>query len=97
MEDAIMSATIRMTSTTKRQIDGPLPRTETKADVVVRLLRRKNGASIADLQKVTGWQAHSVRGFLSGTVKKRMGLGVESNLDSKGTRRYRIAKGQAAQ
>jgi hypothetical protein len=81
---------------TKRQIGGAQPHTETKSGKVVKLLRRKNGATIADLQKATGWQAHSVRGFLSGTVKKRMGLGVESNLDSKGTRRYRVAKGQAA-
>jgi hypothetical protein len=76
----------------KHQIGGARPRTET--DVVVRLLRRKNGATIADLQNATGWQAHSVRGLLSGTVKKRMGLCVECNTDGKGTRRYRVAKGQ---
>ena len=84
------------TTETTPQTNNYLPRTETKANVVIKLLRRKNGATIADLQKATGWQAHSVRGLLSGTVKKRMGLYVESKPDSKGTRRYRVAKASAA-
>ena len=91
-----MPAAMTDTTETKFQTNNYLPRTETKADVVIKLLRRKNGATIADLQKATGWQAHSVRGLLSGTVTKRMGLGVESKPDSKGTRRYRVAKGSAA-
>ena len=41
--------------------------------------------------KATGWQAHSVRGLLSGTAKKKMGLDVVSEKDTKGVRRYRIA------
>ena len=65
---------------------------ETKTDKVIKLLRRKNGATIADLQKATGWQPHSVRGFLSGTLKKRMGLAINSEADAKGVRRYRISK-----
>ena len=51
------------TSTAKRQTGGILTRTETKADKVIKLLRRKNGATIAELQKATGWQAHSIRGI----------------------------------
>jgi len=43
------------------------------------------------LQKAAGWQAHSVRGFLSGTVKKKLGLEVASEKTGKGERRYRIA------
>src|SRR5690349_18035990 len=49
-----------------------------KSDQILRLLRRKKGASIGNLQDVTGWQAHSVRGFLSATVKKRLGLALQS-------------------
>ena len=81
---------------TKRQTGSTLRRTETKADKVIKLLRRKNGATIAELQKATGWQAHSVRGLLSGTLRKRMGINVEGQTVSKGTRRYRVAKGKAS-
>jgi hypothetical protein len=68
----------------------------TKTDQVLSLLRRAKGASISDLSTATGWQAHSLRGFLSGTVKKKMGLQVLSEKDGKGVRRYRIATDVAA-
>ena len=64
----------------------------TKTEQILSLLKRPKGATIADLAKATGWQAHSVRGFLSGTVRKKMGLAVVSEKDTKGVRRYRIAK-----
>lgn len=54
------------------------------------LLRLADGATTAEIAKVTGWQDHSIRGFISGTVGKRMGLKVESARDGKGDRRYRI-------
>lgn len=63
----------------------------TKAKQMLVLLKRKNGASLPELEKVSGWQNHSVRGFLSATVKKRMKLKVTSLLTEKGERRYRIA------
>lgn len=63
-----------------------------KCDQVLKLLRRNKGASLAELQEVTGWQAHSVRGFLSGTVKKRMGLSLSSVKSDKGERRYMIGE-----
>ncbi len=63
----------------------------TKAEQVIKLLRRKNGATLIDLQTATGWQAHSVHGFLSGTVRKRMGLPLKSEVTDKGERRYLIA------
>src|SRR5579864_1450306 len=58
-----------------------------KSDQILGLLRRKQGASLDEIQEVSGWQAHSVRGFLAGTVKKRLGLKLNSN-KSKGTRHY---------
>lgn len=61
-----------------------------KSEQVLKLLRRKKGASLAEMQEATGWQAHSVRGFLSGTVKKRMGLPLQSEQSEKGGRRYLI-------
>ena len=61
-----------------------------KIEAIVRLLRRAEGASMEDLMKATGWQAHSVRGAISGSLKKKLGLNVAS--DKPGTVRfYRIA------
>lgn len=53
------------------------------------LLRRREGATIAEMVAATGWQAHSVRGALSGTLKKRMGLAVTSEA-AEGGRVYRV-------
>ena len=61
-----------------------------KRDTVLKLLRSNKGASIADLNKATGWQPHSVRGFLSGTVKKKLGLTLKSQQNKAGERRYFI-------
>ena len=49
-----------------------------KTALVISLLEKSKGASLAELMKATGWQAHSVRGFLSGTLRKKMELKVES-------------------
>ena len=61
-----------------------------KSEDLVALLKRPMGASVTELMDASGWQAHSVRSFLSGTVKKRMGLSVGTAKDAKGVRRYRI-------
>jgi hypothetical protein len=74
--------------------DKPSRHTESKADRVVTKLRGAKGATVATLMQATGWQAHSVRGFLSGTVKKKLGLTLVSEIGKDGVRRYRIA-GQA--
>src|SRR5258708_792499 len=50
----------------------------TKSAHVIALLEKSKGATLAELMKATGWQAHSVRGFLSGTLRKKMGLKIES-------------------
>ena len=67
------------------------PRPGTKAATAIDLLKRSDGASIDDLMVASGWQAHSVRGFLSGTVKKKMGLRLIAVVAPGGARRYRIA------
>jgi len=62
-----------------------------KQDTIVRLLRSNKGATVAQLQKATGWQAHSIRGFMSGIVKKRLGLALKSDVGKNGERRYAIS------
>jgi hypothetical protein len=62
-----------------------------KQDQVLALLRRQNGASIDEIVAATDWQPHSVRGFLSGAVKKRLGIDVVSEKGEDGERRYYVA------
>src|SRR5262249_46176873 len=62
----------------------------TKKHIVLELLRRKEGATIADIAKATEWQTHSIRGFLSGMVGKKLGLKLESEKSDAGERTYRI-------
>lgn len=57
---------------------------------IIALMRRPKGATINDLTKATAWQAHSVRGAISGTLRKKQGLNVVSE-KSGDIRLYRIA------
>jgi hypothetical protein len=68
----------------------PKIREHSKLANVIAMLRQPNGASIDDLSKATDWQAHSVRGALSGTIKKKLGLMVTS-AKTDGVRTYRIS------
>jgi hypothetical protein len=61
-----------------------------KAAKILDLLKRTGGATSKELQKASGWQAHSVRGFLSGTVGKKMGLTVVSTKGEDGERSYSV-------
>jgi len=54
------------------------------------MLKRPNGATLAEIMKAAGWQAHSVRGFISGTLTKKMGLTVVSAKGEDGERNYSI-------
>ncbi len=65
-------------------------RSGTKQALMIDLLKRKKGATIEDIVEATGWQAHSVRGAISGTLKKKLGLMVTSEKPDDGPRRYRI-------
>lgn len=61
-----------------------------KINVAVSLLRRPEGATLAQLVEAIGWQEHSVRGAMSGTLKKKRGLTITSE-KAEGVRTYRIA------
>jgi hypothetical protein len=75
------------------------PKTRTKpskAQTVIALLRRKKGATLAELATATGWQQHSVRGLISGTIKKKLQLDVDVVKTGKSATRYRIAPGKGS-
>src|SRR5271156_1601194 len=61
-----------------------------KTAQVLDLLKQPGGVTSKELMKATGWQAHSVRGFLSGTVGKKMGLAVTSTKGEDGDRSYSV-------
>lgn len=69
---------------------APAARAGSKKAIVIELLKRPHGATLADIMSATGWQPHSVRGFLSGALTKKMGLSVESTKRDTGERAYRI-------
>jgi len=70
----------------------PTPRTRenSKQATVIELLRRPEGATLAQITEATGWLAHSTRGFLAGAVKKRLGLTLTSEKPEGGVRIYRV-------
>ena len=75
-----------------RQSAQAATRNGTKQTALIDLLKGAKGASVAEMAAKAGWQNHSVRGFLSGTVKKKMGLAVTSaQVEGRG-RVYRIAR-----
>ena len=77
----------------KRAKGGNKPaaaRDGSKKAEVLGLLKRKGGATLAQIMKATGWQAHSVRGFISGALGKKMGLTVDSVRREDGERVYSI-------
>jgi hypothetical protein len=70
----------------------PAPAPESsKKDQVLALLRRPTGATLGEIIAATCWQKHTVRGFIAGSVSKKMGLCVESKKNDAGERAYRIA------
>ena len=85
----------RTTSTTSKPKNRPTARKvrrkgarRTKASIILDLLKRPKGATVADLQKATGWQEHSVRAALTGLRKK--GHEIIKTKDDAGVTLYRI-------
>ena len=66
------------------------PRGESKGAKILEMIGRAKGATLAEIMKATDWQAHSVRGFISGTLGKKMGLAVQSAKGEDGQRTYSL-------
>ncbi len=78
---------------TPRKAKTPARRSGTKQAILIELLKRPKGATIEQMAAKTGWQAHSVRGAISGSLKKKLGLVVTSeSIEGRG-RIYRITGG----
>jgi hypothetical protein len=58
--------------------DRPTPRTGTKQALMIELLKRPEGATVEQIAEATGWQKHTIRGAISGALKKKLGLTVEA-------------------
>lgn len=71
------------------------PRTGTKLATLLDLLRRDSGATLDEIMAAIEWQAHSLRGAISGTVRKKLGLTVTSEIEEGRGRVYRIVSGTA--
>jgi hypothetical protein len=56
------------------------------------MLQRKNGATLAEIMEKMNWQKHTVRGFISGALSKKLGLKVESTKREDGQRIYSLSK-----
>ncbi len=69
----------------------PEQRSARKQQILLDLLSRPEGATIPQLIAATGWQAHSVRGVMSGVLKKKLGVQVTSSKVAGGARIYRVA------
>lgn len=83
-KQAARPALERITQTVKQ------PGKPSKKQTIIDLLRKEGGASLAELRAATGWQAHSVRGFISGALRKNLGLVVSTAKNDAGETAYRI-------
>lgn len=63
---------------------------QSKTEIVLSLLMRRGGATLHEIMQAIDWKAHSVRGFISGTIGKKMNLTVVSTKNSEGVRHYRL-------
>jgi hypothetical protein len=71
---------------------APTTREGTKKAIVLGMLKRPEGATLPDIMSATAWRAHSVRGFISGALGKKMGLKIESAKREDGQRCYKLSQ-----
>jgi hypothetical protein len=84
-----IAAADRVSKRADGAVGRPATQTESKQAVVLKMLSQPKGATVDAVGKATGWQKHSIRGFLSAVVRKKLGLSLKSE-KIEGERRYRI-------
>ena len=77
----------------RRHPRKPLARPDSKKAAIIELLRQPKGGTLKQIMEITGWQAHSVRGFISGALVKKAQLKVTSSKRSDGERVYHLGRG----
>ena len=88
---SVVSKSKQATDKTPAKAEEPQLEHVTKQERMLTLLSQPDGASIQEMMQAANWQQHSVRGFLAGTVKKKLGFSLTSSKPDDGVRRYRIA------
>ncbi|HUQ92156.1 MAG TPA: DUF3489 domain-containing protein [Bryobacteraceae bacterium] len=79
------------TKSAKKQTKLPVPaEPASKKEHVIALLKQAEGATLADMIAATGWQSHSVRGFISGNLRKKLNLNVQLAKRADGQKAYSI-------
>ena len=91
---AKLPLSVRVARPAQRSADGNADARSKQARIIA-MLQSPTGATIAAIMKATGWQQHSVRGFLASVVRKRLMLKLASNKVN-GNRIYQIARGDSA-
>ena len=90
IDPAIEAAVTAIEATARAEAKKPRTRDNSKQASVIAMLKRPEGATIAQIVDATGWQAHTVRGTFAGAFKKKLGLAITSSKDEGAERVYRI-------
>ncbi len=94
MTDVLKAAGVTMIDSgipeTPEQVKARRRKRVTKQAILIDLLKRDEGATIAQITEAIGWQPHTVRGAISGALRKKLGLAVTSTRFETGERIYRI-------
>jgi hypothetical protein len=85
-----VSTGVPATGTKTRKQPASKPKTKTKLAQLEAMLRRPDGATVDQISKSLDWQTHSVRGAMSGALKKKQGLTITGEKTDNGRRVYRI-------
>jgi hypothetical protein len=95
IEPVLVKTMIAMCESVKAEPDAKLPtqRSGTKQALLIAMLQAPEGATIAEIVAATGWMAHTVRGTISGVLKKRLGLAITAQKEKGGGSVYRIGRG----